>query len=265
MRSVNKCPEARSDSLLTEQVGDELVIFDGDTNEAHALKPLAAVVFTACDGSTPVAELAAIASAKLGQLVEAEHVEAALTELEDCGLLVDSTPDGMSRRRLLQVGGAAAAGVLVSSALVPALAAASVTCQISGLSQFGILIYDGTNYFFVTAGLAGAGNGSTVSGACSTDLGGNSGGNGENGVCWHNATSLPGPDGTYHTLASCSSYSESISFTVSGSDLVYTLPSGTQLVGWWAHNGSVCAGPFSPSTSTTVRGCTYTTNPCSAF
>lgn len=263
MRSVNECPEARIDSLLTEQVGDELVIFDGLTNEAHALKPLAAVIFGASDGSRSIAELAAVASAKLGQPVETEQVETALVELEDCGLLVDSTPDGMSRRRLLQVGGAAAAGVLVSSALVPALAAASTTCSIAGLSQFGILIYDGSHYYFITGGLANAGNGATITGACGNSLGGNSNGNGSDGSCWHNLSSLPGPDGVQHTLT-CP-YSSTITFKVSGSDLIYTLPPGTTLVAWWAHNGTVCAGPFGPSTSTTLNNCTYTTNPCTAF
>ncbi len=266
-QSLNGCPEARSEGLLIESVGDELVVYDTTTNKAHALKPLAAAVFEAADGQTPLDGLAQSAAAKLGHEVTVPEIEAALVELEGVGLL-SSDPieaDGVSRRRLLQVGGAVAAGALVTSALAPAMAAASVTCNISGLSQFGILIYDGTNYYFVTAGLAGVASGSSVTGACGNSLGGNSGGTGSNGVCWHNATQLPGPDGVDHSLASCSTFSETINFTVSGSDLVYTLPNGTSLIAWWAHNGTVCAGPISPTTSTTLSGQTYRTDPCGAF
>lgn len=259
-QSVNECPEARSDGLLTEHVGDELVIFDAETNEAHALKPLAAAVFAAADGHASIAELATSTSASLGREVQISDVETALSELSSVGLLCDSeSADGVSRRRLLQVGGAVAAGALVTSALVPAYAAASTTCQISGLSQFGILIFDGTNYFFVVGALAGKGPGAVVTGGCSTDFGGNSGGNGSNGVCWHGLTTLDG-----HALTACTSYTESISFTVSssGTELIYTLPTGTSLVAWWGHNGSLCAGPNPPSTGIPVTGGTqYTTNP----
>src|SRR4029077_4810535 len=139
-RSMNGFPEARSHGLLTENVGDELVIFDSESSEAHALKPLAAAVFAGSDGNTAPSELAAIASKKLAQAVDVPQVEEALAELEDLGLLVDSEASGISRRHLLQVGGVAVAGALVTSTLVPAIAAASTTCDISGLSQFGILV-----------------------------------------------------------------------------------------------------------------------------
>ena len=239
-----------------------MVIFDAETNEAHALKPLAAAVFAAADGRASVAELATSTSESLRRDVQISDVETALSELSSVGLLFDSDlADGISRRRLLQVGGAVAAGALVTSALVPAYAAASTTCDISGLSQFGILIFDGTHYFFITAALAGATSGTTVTGTCSTNFGGDSHGTGSNGVCWHGLTTLDG-----HSLTACSSYSETITFTVSGSDLVYTLPTGTSLIAWWGHNGTTCPGPFAPSTGITVTGGTkYTTNPCNAF
>ena len=271
-RSANGYPEARSDVLLTEAVGDELVIFDTETNEAHALKPLAAAVFTAADGLTPVAALAGVVSTRVGYEVGAREVDAALAELDEVGLLVGAPAfHDISRRRLLQVGGAAAAGVLVSSAVVPALAAASTPCAISQLSQFGILIFDGTDYFFVVAALAGATSGTTVTGTCSTSLGGASGGTGSDGVCWHNLTSLPGPgsqcapnvSGQCYKLAPCGTYNETITFTVSGSSLIYTVPYGTTVIAWWLHNGTTCYGPESPSAPVTANGGnTYVTDPC---
>jgi hypothetical protein len=267
-QSMNECPEARSEGLLIERVGDELVVYDTTTNEAHALKPLAAAVFEAADGSNSVAEIGRAAATSLERDVSVADVQEALVELDRVGLLeLSESGGGISRRRLLQVGGAAAAGVMVTSALVPAFAAASTTCDVGGLSQFGILIQVGEQNYFVTAKLAGAINGTTVKGTCSTSLGGKHGGTGDDQVCWHNLKSLPGPDGTSYTLTPCGSYNETIYFTVSGSNLVYTLPPGATLVAWWVHQGTVCAGPKSPTTPTTVNasGNTYTTDPCGAL
>jgi hypothetical protein len=267
-QSMNECPEARSEGLLIERVGDELVVYDTTTNEAHALKPLAAGVFEAADGSTSVAGISLAAATSLERDVSVADVQEALVELDRVGLLeLSESGGGISRRRLLQVGGAAAAGVMVTSALVPAFAAASTTCDVGTLSQFGILVEFETHYYFVVAKLAGKNNGTTVLGACKRSLGGNLGGTGEDQVCWHNLDSLPGPNGTYYPLASGGLCNDTINFTVSGSNLVYTLPPGATLVAWWVHQGGVCAGPNSPTTPTTVNasGNTYTTDPCGAL
>ena len=51
-------PAARSDGLLIEPVGDETVIYDTRSKEAHCLKPLAAIVFERSDGHATVGEIA---------------------------------------------------------------------------------------------------------------------------------------------------------------------------------------------------------------
>ena len=227
-RSANGYPEARSDGLLTEAVGDELVIFDTETNEAHALKPLAAAVFAACDGSTPATELAAHVSAKLGRVVDVAEVDAAVVELEETGLLVDAEGvSGISRRRMLQVSGVAAAGVLVTSAVAPAFAAAASTVgtEPAGWSDMAILfseVIGGTTYYY-QAKWDGAGSSPT----CGTfTLGGcNS--------LWADVDSSYGVT----ILATCPT---SLGFSFGATNTVQvTLPSNYTLVGYMYHNGNL--------------------------
>lgn len=262
--SGNECPTARSEGLLTELVGDELVIFDGATNEAHALKPLAAAVFAAADGATPVSELASAASLRLGHDVAVSQVEGALEELESAALLEGSEAShGISRRHLLQVGGAAAAGVLVSSALVPALAAASTQyCQDDSLSQFAVLITNGTSNFLIVDAVAA--NGAI---SCNTNVGGSSNSNQHCNPTMNPLPSTITVGGTSYTLSACNStVTAGVTFTATASSVSFALPTGYTLVAWWAHGGSTtppCIGPI--STGAGIGSRTGTVNPCADF
>ena len=113
-------PESRREQLLAQSVGDELVIYDERTHEAHHLSPTAAQVWRHADGERDVADLASalrlsIAAAP-GEEVplpdDAESLELvrlALVELDRAGLLARAVPDlavfaePMSRRQMLGV------------------------------------------------------------------------------------------------------------------------------------------------------------------
>lgn len=232
-RSVTECPEARSAGLLTEQVGDELVIFDGETNEAHALKPLAAAVFAAADGATTTAGLAVIASTKLGQVVEVADVEVALAELDERSLLVDADPIGISRRRMLQVSGAAAAGVLVTSAVAPAFAAAASShCNSNpgsapgGWSDMAILFTDGHGHYYQAKW-----DGPNNAPDCGTFALGGCGSN------WP-------PSGYTVTLLSSCPTGLTFSFGQSAGTVKVNMPAGYTLVGYMVHNGTYGCSRF---------------------
>ena len=51
-------PESRKDQLLTQRVGDELVIYDERTHAAHRLNPTAALVWRLADGERSVTDSA---------------------------------------------------------------------------------------------------------------------------------------------------------------------------------------------------------------
>ncbi len=125
-------PLARSKDLITEELGDEVLVYDTNAHRGHSLSPDAAKVWNSCDGSTSAEEL----SARLG--LEPDTVDRALDELSNCDLL-EAPPtivaDGSTRReaalKLAKVGATAAAAPLVFS-----VASASATTTVSGCAQF---------------------------------------------------------------------------------------------------------------------------------
>lgn len=153
MRSIKQksrvVPAARSEGLLVERVGDETVIYDAETKQAHCLKSLAAAVFDCCDGSTSVAQAATTASGRLGTSVSEDDVTEALRQLEQLRLVevplvvlqsVDGG-DGVSRREVLRriglAGVAATGATMITSIAVPglALAASGVPTGCSGCNK----------------------------------------------------------------------------------------------------------------------------------
>lgn len=137
MRSVRNSgviPAARTAGLLVERVGDETVIYDTETKQAHCLKPLAAFVFEAADGSSDAARVAALATERLGERIDSTQVLDAVAQLEQVGLLasplvVVASDERISRRaavkRIGAFGAAATSIPLVMSIVAPAAAFAS--------------------------------------------------------------------------------------------------------------------------------------------
>lgn len=121
---ANRGPQARSEDLIIEEVGDEVLIYDSRTDKGHCLSPEAARVWRRCDGRTPIDGL----TAQLGLSVE--RVEDALDELERCELLAEEpTQMGHTRRemsvKVVKAGAAVAATPLIISALAPTPAQAA--------------------------------------------------------------------------------------------------------------------------------------------
>ena len=123
-------PAAREAGLLVEEVGNETVVYDVETKDAHALSPVAAAVFAGSDGRKSLAELAAFASDRLAAPVTGDEVWDALVELERCNLLKPPT-GGMSRRGFVRAGATIAASApLVTSLAMPSLAAGAASCPL---------------------------------------------------------------------------------------------------------------------------------------
>ena len=135
-------PLARHEGMLVEHVGDETVIYDSKTKEAHCLSPLAAVVFAQCDGRTRVKEIAAATTERLGEPVDDTRVMDALAQLEERALLAAPARGGLSRRDMFQKSAAAAGGVaavpLITSIVAPAAIAAQ-TCDVCGTNLLSLL------------------------------------------------------------------------------------------------------------------------------
>jgi hypothetical protein len=153
LKTTDAVPAARSDELLIQPVGDETVIYDKVSKEAHCLKPLAAVVFDHSDGQATVGEIALIAAQRLGEEVRDADVSEAVAQLESLGLLdtvlivrsgdrlAGSNGNGVSRRDMIRRVGFAGAGAAVATTLVTsifpagALAASGLPTGCTGCGQ----------------------------------------------------------------------------------------------------------------------------------
>ena len=125
-------PRARRDGLLSEQVGSDVIVFDGARQEAHSLNRSASIVWQHCDGERSVPELAAVLGDELGIEPNDSLVEFALDELSRAHLLeMPSGSELVTRRdvvRRLSFAGAAAVALPVVLSIVaptPAMAASS--------------------------------------------------------------------------------------------------------------------------------------------
>jgi hypothetical protein len=144
---------ARANDLVAEAIGDELIVYDGVTKQAHCLAPLAAAVFTASDGRTSLADLAVLVSATLDEPVDVPAVEAAVAELQANDLIVaPAIGGGLSRRDALRrgaaVGGVAFAAPLVASLATPAYGSASSLTSLSYVAMLFKVVSGGTTTYY---------------------------------------------------------------------------------------------------------------------
>lgn len=115
-------PRARSDGIVVEELGNELVAYVEATQTAHGLSTDAASVWRQCDGRSSAADIAR----RVG--LDEALVENALDELSGAELLEE--PEGISRRalykRTAKLGAAALGAPLIYSvAIRPSSAHAS--------------------------------------------------------------------------------------------------------------------------------------------
>lgn len=131
-------PLARTDHLLVETIGEDVVVYDQISHSAHSLNQSAALVWRHCDGRTSIEEMATTISKAFGFPADAEIVWMALDRLERAKLLctTPSRPGAtprLTRRQVVQRIGVAGAFAL----LLPALATMAVPTP--AMAQSGVV------------------------------------------------------------------------------------------------------------------------------
>ena len=124
-------PLGRRD-VVTQELGDEVLAYDLQSEKTHCLNAAAASVWALCDGETSVSDLA-------GQLeMPMPAVQLALAYLEEADLLERTTQNSpaVSRREILRKLALTAAAVpMISSIALPSPAAANSACPNTGATS----------------------------------------------------------------------------------------------------------------------------------
>ena len=125
-------PRARTERLVTRDLGDELLAYDLERHKAFCLNHMARQVFRHCDGETTIPDMARRIGDVLGIPIDERAVRLGLMRLEKAHLL-DGPAVQMrhtSRREMLSTLGRAAVVVmpLVTAITVPTSAQAASGC-----------------------------------------------------------------------------------------------------------------------------------------
>lgn len=132
MSRAKNCPRNRRDEFIVQELeSGEVIAYHRDTHETHCLKPIAAQVWMASDGSTSPSEISSGLSAETVEGDPLDLTHRALTQLEGVGLVEWAGGDGGLSRRAAIAQAAAVAVPLVLSILAPTPAEAR-TCLPSG-------------------------------------------------------------------------------------------------------------------------------------
>jgi len=130
----SQMPEARKQGLVVQEMPDEVLIYDLDTNKAHCLNNTAAFVWKSCDGKNTVTDIAKMFEMNAGKTVSEDLVWLAIEQLNDKKLLnaeMSSTFKGHNRRDVIKKIGFASmiALPIVASLAAPTSVLANVSCS----------------------------------------------------------------------------------------------------------------------------------------
>ncbi len=133
-------PIARKSGLVVQEVPDEVLVYDLETNKAHCLNQSAAMIWRSCDGNNSVSEIATLVEKQAGNKVTEDFVWLAIDQLSENNLLEKQlTPNfpGQSRREVIKKIGLATmvAIPVIASLVAPQSALAASSCRCNNASQ----------------------------------------------------------------------------------------------------------------------------------
>lgn len=127
-------PVARKKGLVIQEVPEEVLVYDIETNKAHCLNKTAAMVWQSCDGNRSVSEIADHVGNMAGQKVSDDLVWLAIDQLNTNDLLEKSLVadyKGLTRRDVIKRIGITSMVALpvIASLVAPPTAMASTSCN----------------------------------------------------------------------------------------------------------------------------------------
>ncbi len=128
-----KIPAARSEDLIIQGLGEEVLVYDLKTDKAHCLNQTTAIVWNACDGKNSINKIIESLENQTGGKVSEDLVWLAIDLLNERNLLTEKNPQIFSksnRREVLKkVGLASVVALPIIASLVAPTAAFAVACS----------------------------------------------------------------------------------------------------------------------------------------
>lgn len=122
-----KLPKIKTDNIVVQNVNDEVLIYNLQTNQAVCLNTTSAIVFNHCDGATSFEDL------KKEHGFSDDLIMLALDKLNEHNLLGDYQPEvsfkGLSRREVIKRVGL---GTMIALPMISAIVAPSAAHAASG-------------------------------------------------------------------------------------------------------------------------------------
>jgi hypothetical protein len=137
-------PMARQKGLVVQEMPDEVLVYDLDSNKAHCLNQSAAFVWKSCDGHNSVGDIVREFETNVGGKVSEDFVWLAIDQLNEKGLLEGEVAprfQGQSRRQVIKTIGLASVVALpvIASLVAPQNALGAVSCACSAPSTCATL------------------------------------------------------------------------------------------------------------------------------
>lgn len=168
MQNLQK-PVARHEALVVQEMPEEVLVYDLNTNKAHCLNKSAAAVWKNCDGTNSISDIAVILKNEFKTPVTEDFVWLAIDQLGSDELLeqkINAPSNGLSRREAMRRVALASLVALpvVASLTAPTAAQAASVCTNAGAACTCSVTNTGT--FNTSCGSLG-GTQTGCTGACS--------------------------------------------------------------------------------------------------
>lgn len=140
--SNSQNPIARQEGLVIQEMPNEVLVYDTNTNKAHCLNQTAAFIWKSCDGKNSVTDISKLVGSEFGGAVNDDFVWLAIDQLNKDNLLqgeVNSKFEGVSRREVIRKIGLASvialpvvASLAVPNTVLAVASCANVPCNLTG-------------------------------------------------------------------------------------------------------------------------------------
>ena len=131
--SSSQIPVARKEGLVIQEMANEVLVYDLETNKAHCLNQTAAAVWKFCDGKNSVSDISRIIADANNAAAQEDLIWLAIDQLNETNLLETKLAvnfNNQNRREVIKKIGLAAVVALpiVTSLIAPTVASAGSVC-----------------------------------------------------------------------------------------------------------------------------------------